>query len=210
MKKSRQSRSYESKKPIQTQSAVGFLLFVVFAIVVILLYEQYWWYVVVVGICAGVWLYSIYKCFSYLQYRKLYTYNTFDVVRRMDPFKFEELCAEILLKLGYTDITLTPSDRDGWVDIRCRKDNLKYAVQCKRYNGTHRVSVEQMRALYGSAHPQWALGIMMTTGTCGQDATQYAKKNGIIIRDHTNFQKQFIQLLHTPLSLRARRKQHYL
>lgn len=75
-----------------------------------------------------------------------------ELMRQLDPRKFEELIAELLRDKGY-DVTLTPRSRDGGCDIiAIRRDDIGSAltlVECKRYASDHPVGVEIVRGLYG-------------------------------------------------------------
>lgn len=46
-------------------------------------------------------------------------------------YKFEEYIAELLEKLGYTNVEVTPSSGDGGADVLAKKNGVIYAFQCK-------------------------------------------------------------------------------
>jgi restriction system protein len=193
--KTRKTNQYRKRKLEKTQGNMGFLLFILFVIAIVTLFQWYGRYAVAVGALILVWLYLI---FQFLGYKKdIYYYKNTTFLNRcaMDPLEFEHLCEQIVIQLGYKQTKVTPAQRDGWVDIRCMKDNQKVAIQCKRYNG-RQVWVVEMRALYWSAAPESAKGIMMTTSTCSKDAMHYAKANWITIRDKYHFENEFVELLH--------------
>ena len=58
---------------------------------------------------------------------RLYSYDS------MDGNDFQEFCAEILRQLGYKNIE-TKKSRDYGADILAEKDDVTYAIQCKRYS----------------------------------------------------------------------------
>jgi len=81
--------------------------------------------------------------------------------------KFEEIVAELLLRLGYK-VELTPPTRDGGFDMYAAKHEILgkflYLVECKRYAPSHRVGVEIVRSLYGVVQQKKATaGIVATT-----------------------------------------------
>ena len=55
---------------------------------------------------------------------------------------FEYFCSDILKKNGFSNVRVTKGSGDFGVDILCSKDNLLYAIQCKKYAskvGSHAV-----------------------------------------------------------------------
>ena len=51
----------------------------------------------------------------------------------MEGHDFEYWCANALRDLGFKDVEVTPGSGDQGVDILATKDDLRYAIQCKRY-----------------------------------------------------------------------------
>lgn len=51
----------------------------------------------------------------------------------MEGHDFEYWCANALRDLGFKDVEVTPGSGDHGVDILATKDDLRYAIQCKRY-----------------------------------------------------------------------------
>lgn len=52
----------------------------------------------------------------------------------MEGRDFEYWCADLLKYDGFYKIQVTPESGDQGVDIIAWKNNLKYAIQCKRYS----------------------------------------------------------------------------
>ena len=52
----------------------------------------------------------------------------------MEGHAFEEFVANLLRKLGYENVKVTPGSGDQGVDVIAMKDDKKYAIQCKRYS----------------------------------------------------------------------------
>lgn len=53
----------------------------------------------------------------------------------MDGSTFERFCAELLKKNGYRKVRLTEATGDHGIDILADKDGVRYAIQCKCYEG---------------------------------------------------------------------------
>ena len=49
-------------------------------------------------------------------------------------FEFEQYIANLLRKIGYSDVTITKSTGDYGVDVVATKDLVTYAFQCKYYS----------------------------------------------------------------------------
>jgi len=54
----------------------------------------------------------------------------------MEGHQFEFFCADLLRKVGFLDVSVTPGSGDQGVDILAVKDGIKYAIQCKNYANT--------------------------------------------------------------------------
>ncbi len=52
----------------------------------------------------------------------------------MDGHDFEYFCAEILRKNNFKNVDVTQGSGDHGIDILAEKDNISYAIQCKRYS----------------------------------------------------------------------------
>jgi hypothetical protein len=87
---------------------------------------------------------------------------------KLDSRQFEELVAEIWRNLGY-ETELTARTKDGGRDIiavRKFEANVRFLIECKRYNPSHKVGVELVRALYGvRMHEKATKAILATTST---------------------------------------------
>lgn len=109
-----------------------------------------------------------------------------EALRAVTSRKFEEIIAEILVRLGY-QVTLTPPSRDGGFDIAAaRKDSVGsflYLVECKRYTPPNKVGVEIVRALHGvvQAHRATA-GLVVTSSFFTRGAKEF--------RESTAYQMQ--------------------
>lgn len=94
----------------------------------------------------------------------------------LEPRQFEELVAEIWRKLGY-ETELTARTKDGGRDVvavRRLEASVRFLIECKRYNPSHKVGVELVRGLYGvTAHEKATKGILATTSTFTRGAKAF-------------------------------------
>ena len=99
-------------------------------------------------------------------------------IRTMDPTAFEELAGELLAKIGFEDVAVTPASSDGGIDVRgtlVAGDVIKtkMAVQVKRWkNNVQAPIVQQVRGSLG-AHEQ---GLIITTSDFSTGARQEAEQ----------------------------------
>ena len=56
-----------------------------------------------------------------------------DDVDQMDGTEFEYWCADLLRKLGYKNVEVTPASGDQGVDITATQGDFRYGFQCKRH-----------------------------------------------------------------------------
>lgn len=103
-----------------------------------------------------------------------------ELMRELNPRKFEELIAELLKDKGY-EVILTPPSRDGGRDILAiRRDDIGTAltlVECKRYAERNRVGVDIVRGLYGVVSEQNATrGLIATTSYFTSGARAFRDK----------------------------------
>ena len=101
-------------------------------------------------------------------------------MRAMKPRLFEELVAELVAGQGF-EVELTQQTRDGGYDIVAVRHDLsttRHLIECKRYAEGRKVSVREVRALYGVVASQNAsMGIIVTTSQLSRDATAEVDKH---------------------------------
>ncbi len=107
----------------------------------------------------------------------------------IEPRKFEELVAELLIREGM-DVHLTQASRDGGRDILAFTETAVgrhlYLVECKRYAAKRPVDVGWIRALYGVVEQERATaGLIVTTSYFTPDAVKFSNtvKHRISLRD---------------------------
>ena len=98
-------------------------------------------------------------------------------IKKLDGVIFEKLCGELLRKIGFVDVKITPPTKNDGVDgvgILKISDILSYhvAFQCKRYSGV--VPKSDITKFRGSMKSGIDRGIMITTGKFSPDAEREA------------------------------------
>ncbi len=111
-------------------------------------------------------------------------------IMSLSPYQFEQRVAELLIRMGYSNVSRVGGAGDRGVDITAqRKDEfgqpLRYAVQCKRYDISSRVGSTEMQVfcsmmsrVHGSDR-----GIYFTTSTFTTEAVEIARKFGVMLVD---------------------------
>lgn len=90
-----------------------------------------------------------------------------EVLYQVDPYRFEELIAELLMNMGYA-VHLTPPSKDGGRDIlailKIPLGEILTIVDCKRYSHTHRIGPDIIqRLLWIADHGDKASRAMIAT-----------------------------------------------
>lgn len=132
---------------------------------------------------AGVHLAAFHKpTTSSYQVKSTYIENELSRVDRMDGHSFEIWCADLLDKIGYTDVQITPGSGDQGVDIICERNGKKYAIQCKCYHSDlGNKPIQEVTA--GRIFYDCDYGIVMTNMHFTQGAIELANKVGISLCD---------------------------
>jgi hypothetical protein len=99
----------------------------------------------------------------------------------LDPRFFEELIASIYADLDY-EVMMTKRTKDGGRDVVAlgRKDylSLKLLIECKRYARHRKVSVTQVRALFGVMNDEHVTkALLATTSGFTKSAREFAERN---------------------------------
>ena len=96
--------------------------------------------------------------------------------------EFEEWCASLLRKSGFTDIETTSVTGDQGVDIIADKFGVRYAIQCKCYSqDVGNASVQEVTA--GREYYKCDIGVVMTNSYFTSSAKQLAVANKIRLWD---------------------------
>lgn len=99
---------------------------------------------------------------------------------KLSPRQFEELIAEIVSELGFTDVELTPGSRDKGRDVVATKRvngiPLLFAFECKQQAPNRKVGLGVVRSLLGTvthAVSRANVGVLVTTSTFTRGAQEF-------------------------------------
>ena len=102
--------------------------------------------------------------------------------RQMDGHQFEQYCADLLAKIGYTNVEVTKASGDFGIDVLAEKDGVTYAIQCKYYTdkvGNHAVQ----EAFAGKEYYDRMVAVVMTNSTFTPAAIETAKQTHVLLWD---------------------------
>lgn len=100
----------------------------------------------------------------------------------MEGHQFEQFCAALLRKNGYSDVEVTRGSGDQGIDIIAYKDGVKFGVQCKCYSADIGNKAVQ-EAYSGKTYYNCHVGIVLTNRYFTRSAVDLAKSNGILLWD---------------------------
>ena len=105
-----------------------------------------------------------------------------ELIDELEGHDFEEYCAELLRKNGFTDVVVTRGSGDFGLDILCEREGVTYGIQCKRYDKPIGVfAVQQTYA--GRDYYGRMVGAVMTNQYFTEAAVRAAKKLNIMLWD---------------------------
>ena len=100
----------------------------------------------------------------------------------MEGHEFEYFCADLLRKVGFSEVTVTRGSGDQGVDILATKDGIKYAIQCKNYaSALSNTPVQEVSA--GKQFYGCHVGVVMTNSTFTPGAIQLAAATNVLLWD---------------------------
>lgn len=109
----------------------------------------------------------------------------------MDGYAFEEFVADLLRKLGYEHVEVTPSSGDQGVDIIARKNGTRYAIQCKRYS--KKLGNKPVQEAYaGKTIYGCSVAAVVTNNYFTEGAREAARSTGVLLWDRDEL-KQMIR-----------------
>lgn len=128
-------------------------------------------------------------------------------IDKMDGWKFEYFCADVLKEIGYINVNVTPGSGDQGVDIIAERDGIKYAIQCKRFSQP--VGNKAVQEIYaGKKFYHCHVGIIMTNNYFTASAKELASENGIILWDR-DFLKKYVDLGKSSINVESDGKYAY-
>lgn len=116
-------------------------------------------------------------------------------IDRMEGHDFEQFTANLLRKLGYERVQVTPGSGDQGVDVIAVKDGKKYAIQCKRYNqklGNKPVQeVHAGKTIYGCN-----VAVVMTNNYFTDGGKEAARALGVELWDRDTLRRMLVYAEH--------------
>ena len=119
------------------------------------------------------------------------TITEFEEINNLSGREFELFAGKLLQDLGYTNVTVTQSSCDFGADVIAEKDDVRFAIQCKRYSAPVGVSAVQEVLASKSLH-DCHVACILTNNTFTPAAEELAKKNLVILWG-CNKLKEFIE-----------------
>lgn len=112
----------------------------------------------------------------------------------MDGYNFENCSANLLLNNGFNNVKVTQYSGDFGVDIIAYKDDIKYAIQCKKYSSP--VGIKAVQEVIGSkTMNDCHIAVVLTNNFFTSSAKELAKKNNVLLWDRNKL-KELINNLH--------------
>lgn len=111
-------------------------------------------------------------------------------INTMDGHDFEYFCARVMKRNGFDTAEVTRSSGDHGADIIATRNNVRYAVQCKRWSSAVGNKVVQ-DVFYAKQVYHCHVGIIITNNTFTPAAREAAQEAGIVLWDG-DFLKKYI------------------
>ena len=115
-------------------------------------------------------------------------------VDMMEGIEFEHFCAKLLESNGFSDVLVTEASGDQGVDIIAKKENIKYAFQCKNYsNAIGNKCVQEVYA--GKTFYNCYVGVVITNSIFTTGAISLAEATGILLWDREILKQLLVALI---------------
>ena len=106
----------------------------------------------------------------------------------MDGYDFENCSANLLLNNGFNNVEVTQYSGDFGVDIIAYKDDVKYAIQCKKYSSP--VGIKAVQEVIGSkTMNDCHVAVVLTNNFFTSSAKELAKKNSVLLWDRNKLKE---------------------
>lgn len=110
----------------------------------------------------------------------------------MEGHEFEHFMADLLRKLGYQKVEVTPGSGDQGVDVLAEKDGVRYAIQCKCYSSDlGNTPVQEINT--GKMIYRCHVGVVVTNRYFTQGAREAAKATGVLLWDRSKLESLIAQ-----------------
>ena len=111
----------------------------------------------------------------------------------MEGHEFERFIADLLRKLGYQKVEVTPGSGDQGVDVLAEKDGVRYAIQCKCYSADlGNTPVQEVNT--GKMIYHCHVGVVVTNRYFTQGARDAAKATGVLLWDRSKLESLIAQV----------------
>lgn len=125
---------------------------------------------------------------QYLQIKKKADVTLSVIDKISNGHDFEYLLADMLRDIGYCNVEVTKGSGDMGADILAEKDEIRYAIQCKRYkNQVDTAAVQQI--LSGLQYYHCHIGVVVTNSTFTIGARDLARETQVVLWDRSYLQK---------------------
>lgn len=106
----------------------------------------------------------------------------------MNGHDFEYFCADLLRKNGFYNVEVTQGSGDHGVDIFAEHDDISYAIQCKRYDGS--VPYKAIQEAYSAKGIyNKDIAVVMTNSTFTQQGIEDAKRLNVKLWDRNKLEE---------------------
>lgn len=106
----------------------------------------------------------------------------------IDGFEFEHFSKDLLLADGFENIEVTKASGDYGADIIAYKNDIKYAIQCKKYSST--VGVKAVQEVMGSKSIyNCHVAVVLTNNFFTEQAKKLAEKNNVLLWDRKKLEE---------------------
>lgn len=106
---------------------------------------------------------------------------------KMDGFEFEKYSKQLLRNNGFDRIDVTKSSGDYRADVIAYKDDIKYAIQCKKYSQPVGISAIQ-EVIASKTIYKCHVAVVLTNNTFTNSAIELAKVNNVLLWDRKKLQ----------------------
>lgn len=103
-----------------------------------------------------------------------------ETVDQMDGREFEMFTSKLLRANGFGNVSVTPSSGDFSADVIAEKDDVRFAIQCKRFTEPVGVSAVQEVIASKSLH-DCHVACVLTNSSFTSSAEELARKNMVIL-----------------------------
>lgn len=111
--------------------------------------------------------------------------TTSEYIDSLEGIEFESFITQLLKYLGFNNVYKTPKSGDYGVDIIAEKNNVKYAIQCKRYiNAVGNKAIQEVYS--GKDFYECHVAIVATNSYFTNNAIRQAEKNKVVLWDRND------------------------